>query len=175
MADDAGKNGKKHVLSVVGTKSAPARPPSDSAYSAPIHNGLTEKQEAWCQYVARDGMSYAAAYRTAYNTENMAPGTIYREAKLMMKNPKIATRVEEIVQEIKEENSAQTTTRAERVLKTLEEMMLTAKTDSGRLRAAELLGKTVGLYRDVQENVGGGASVSELEAQLDKLLKRNSS
>lgn len=137
--------------------------------------GLTPKQEAFAQAVARDGNSYSAAYRLAYDTSNMSPGTIYTEASLLAASPKIAQRLQEIVRDIKQENSAQAETRAERVLKTLETLMLNAKTDAARLRAAELLGKTVGLYRDVQETRETGATVAELEAQLSEMLRKTGS
>lgn len=61
--------------------------------------------------------------------------------------------------------------REHRVIATLEEMMANANTDSGRLRAAELLGKTIGLYRntpDVRDEKH--VSVAELEARLERIL-----
>ncbi|SDZ62328.1 hypothetical protein SAMN05444004_1394 [Jannaschia faecimaris] len=52
--------------------------------------------------------------------------------------------------------------------------MTSAKTDSARLKAADPLGKIVGLFRDVRENRSGGdEALAELEAKLNALFARN--
>lgn len=146
----------------------PSRGPTD-----PV-TGLTPKQEAFCQAMAREGLNQSDAYRKAYDTTGMADGTIWTQASILRKNQKVADRIADIVAEIRAEDSASRATRAARVVATLEQMMLTAKTDSGRLRAAELLGKTVGLYRDVVEDGTQSADdVQALQAELDRILSRN--
>ena len=56
---------------------------------------LTAKQEKFVQCII-DGMSQADAYRAAYSTRNMSDNAIYREASLLMSNPKIAQRLKEL-------------------------------------------------------------------------------
>jgi len=154
---------------------APPKRPKTRVRTAPTApSGLTVKQEAFAQAVGRDGKSYSDAYREAYDAEGMAPGSVWTAASELGRHPAVSLRIEEIVQEIREEHSASEATRAARIIKTLEEMMLNAKTDSGRLRAAELLGKTVGLYRDVTENRDDQRpGVAELEARLQRIIERN--
>lgn len=56
---------------------------------------ITHKQEAFAQAIA-SGMTQADAYRAAYSAERMADGAIYREASLLLDNPKVAQRVVEL-------------------------------------------------------------------------------
>lgn len=56
---------------------------------------LTEKQEAFVQNIIQ-GMSQADAYRSAYNAKKMSDNAIYREASLLMVNPKVTQRLSEL-------------------------------------------------------------------------------
>ena len=56
---------------------------------------LTAKQEKFIQGII-EGKSQADAYRSAYDTKRMSDNAIYREASLLMSNPKIAQRLAEI-------------------------------------------------------------------------------
>ena len=56
---------------------------------------LTIKQENFCQADIETGNA-SEAYRRAYNAENMKPETINREAKKLLDNPKITTRLDEL-------------------------------------------------------------------------------
>lgn len=56
---------------------------------------LTQKQEEFVKNII-DGKSQAEAYRNAYSAKNMSDNAIYREASLLMSNPKIAQRIKEL-------------------------------------------------------------------------------
>lgn len=56
---------------------------------------LTQRQETFCLAYIETGNA-SEAYRRAYNTENMKSETVHRNAKALMDNNKIATRIEEI-------------------------------------------------------------------------------
>jgi len=60
---------------------------------------LTNKQETFCKEVIKKD-TYSDAYRVAYKTENMSDEVINKEASLLMKNRKIAVRVQELKKEI---------------------------------------------------------------------------
>lgn len=143
-----------------------------SKRSADILHGLTIKQETFANLVAM-GHSYASAYRTAYDVgENTKDHTIYRDGHGVAHNPKVRARISELVELQLEEHSARQETRAARVVSTLEKVMTSAKTDSARLRAAELLGKSVGLFVDrVSKEETTHASIADLEKQLGDILK----
>jgi phage terminase small subunit len=56
---------------------------------------LTAKQELFAQCIA-DGMGQADAYRTAYDSNTASEGSIYVQASNLMKNSKVALRVDEL-------------------------------------------------------------------------------
>ena len=60
---------------------------------------LTAKQEAFVQNIIQ-GMSQADAYRSAYSCKNMSDNAIYREASLLVENPKVAQRLSELRSEL---------------------------------------------------------------------------
>jgi phage terminase small subunit len=61
-------------------------------------NELTEKQEKFAkEYILNLGNA-TAAYRAAYDTENMQESTIWTEACLLKQNQKVAKRIEELQQ-----------------------------------------------------------------------------
>ena len=64
---------------------------------------LTSKQETFAQHIA-NGSTQADAYRAAYNAENMADGSIWREASLLLDHPKVAQRVSELRSELAKRN-----------------------------------------------------------------------
>lgn len=55
---------------------------------------LTAKQEAFAKAIV-EGMNQADAYRSAYETKRMSDNAIYREASLLMSNPKVTQRIKE--------------------------------------------------------------------------------
>lgn len=81
---------------------------------------LTMKQENFCQfYVDVEGCA-SEAYRLAYNTVKMKPQTINRNACEILKNNKIATRI----QEIKEYRAKKSEIKRETVEKVLLDIVL---------------------------------------------------
>lgn len=56
---------------------------------------LTAKQEKFCQGVTK-GLTYSDAYREAYNAEKMKAEVIQVRASELLKNGKVAVRVEEL-------------------------------------------------------------------------------
>lgn len=63
-------------------------------------NNLTIKQEKFCLEYIKDGNA-SRAYREAYDASNMKEATINRNAKALTDDNKIATRIDELRQEIK--------------------------------------------------------------------------
>lgn len=56
---------------------------------------LTPKQEKFCQCVV-EGMNQSDAYRAAYDTANMKPASVNRNAKALVDDIKIASRITEL-------------------------------------------------------------------------------
>lgn len=142
--------------------------------SAPIHRThsgqlLTEKQEAFAQLIA-EGRSKSAAYRQAYNAEKMGEQAVSHAAWELTRNPKVAERIQELVMLRREENSARLESRNEFVLRHLTELAQTAKSEAARIRALQLLGMTVGLFKGSDEDQRK-PSIAGLEQRLQTLLK----
>lgn len=112
-------------------------------------NKMTGKQEAFARAVAT-GMSLADAYREAYSTKSMRPGTIRSEACRLMTNPNVAA----MVKRLKDAQDAVTvhmvTSDRERVLNRLRQLLEAPEgtpAEAISIKAASLLGQTLGMYQ----------------------------
>jgi len=134
-------------------------------------SGLTPKQQHFCRAVA-SGCTMSDAYREAYSTSRMKPATIHREATRLMSNPMITTRIEVLNRAKDRAFIASAVSDRELVLTQLREIVVNAKgtpAEHAILRACDLLGKTVGLYKDVVETVEQRTS-EEIQAELEEYL-----
>lgn len=138
-------------------------------------NGLTAKQEAFCREVAK-GSNLSAAYRVAYNAENMKPNIINNEACKLMSRRDIADRVNVLITE----NQAKTSHDSARIKQHVIERLWIESQDTKnpattRVRALELLGKmtSVSLFTDrVMTETVEARSPDDIEKQIrDKLAK----
>lgn len=163
----------KVVIDATNPTDKPATSRAKRHKSAKTHNGLTEKQEHFSQLIA-EGYNYSQAYRAAYNTENMKPASVWHAACQLANTPTVSGRINDLIIERNKENSAMAETRAARVCAFLESMIEKEEaSDAVRLRAADLLGKTVGLYTDRVETSGKDkADINELERKLEALLSQ---
>ena len=140
-----------------------------------LSNGLTEKQEAFCMGVF-SGLSFSDAYREAYDAENMKPATIHRQAHELVINSKITARLDQLHRDREQQQRMQSLSRSDFVLKRLQdEAMNSDNSDGARVRALELLGKSVALFTDKVETEDkterDAATIkSELQAKLDRLM-----
>ena len=163
-----------------GTKTTRGKPykgqPKAGSVKTPVNSeGLTVKQEAFCIAIL-NGTGWSDAYREAYNSGNMAPATVHREAYALATNHKIAARLERAEREKQQEQRMQRLSRAERVVQKLEQIALReGDTDGTQVRALELLGKTLGLFIDkveTEDKTQRDAETvrAELEARLNRLI-----
>jgi hypothetical protein len=106
---------------------------------------LTEKQMKFVEEVSEGG-SQSNAYRKAYDTSQMAPKTIWEEASRLRRHPKVAARIEELEAEKEAQERMLRLSYGDFVINELQELALNAKSDKARIKALELLGKTVGLF-----------------------------
>lgn len=134
--------------------------------------GLTVKQENFAQAV-HQGMTLTAAYRLAYDTSPDAkPATAWRSAQQIIANPKVQARLIALDQEREGQRKWQSASMAARVIERLDRLADDkAVPYSVRVRALELLGKSVGAFRDVQQVTGlDGKGADALETELKQLL-----
>lgn len=94
-------NDKGNTFTVIeGGKDAPKRGPR----SAKTSTGLTVKQEAFCEAMAK-GLSASDAYRAAYDASGMKSNVVNNEASKLAVRRDIAARIDAIVTETKRKNS----------------------------------------------------------------------
>jgi hypothetical protein len=134
---------------------------------------LTPKQLHVARCVA-SGMSKAAAYREAYDVREGSKAASHQgSASQLMANPMIRGREEAIIKQKEAGIAASALSDRERVLTKLRHMIDHAEQNDGnKLRAAELLGKSVGLFKDVVETTDNKSSddlLSDLELLLDSV------
>jgi phage terminase small subunit len=138
---------------------------------------LTEKQEAFCQLVAK-GRMLVEAYREAGYMPNGSEKTQWEAAsRLMSSNSKVIARVKAIQADMEQDRRTIEARRAEWILKRLTEEADQADNASSRIRALELLGKslTVSMFTDrVEQADTTERTASEIErdlrAKLDRLI-----
>ncbi len=107
---------------------------------------ITAKQEKFADAVS-EGNSQSKAYRGAYDTLHMAPKTIWEEASRLRRHPKVAARIIELEAEKAHRQRIQALSREERILKELEAVAFGEGPVSAKLKAIELLGKNLGLFK----------------------------
>jgi len=98
---------------------------------------LTVKQEAAVQAYIENGGNQSAAYRTAYDAENMGEASINVEACRLFKSPDIALRVMELQQEHRDRHDVT----VDSLTKELDEARTLAKDES---QPAAMTGATMG-------------------------------
>ena len=107
---------------------------------------LTAKQTKFINEVS-EGSSQSSAYRKAYDTSRMTPKTVWEESSRLRKHPKVAARIVELEAEKEARQRMQALSREDRILNELEDIAFGSTNAMARLRALELLGKTVGLFK----------------------------
>ena len=108
--------------------------------------GLTGKQNEFVAEIA-EGASQTSAYRSAYNTQNMSQKTIWEEASRLRRHPKVAARIIELEAEKEAEERMLRLSYGDFVINELQELALSAKSDRARIKALELLGKSIGMFQ----------------------------
>jgi len=134
-------------------------------------DGLTAKQQHFCRCVAA-GMSQAEAYREAFDVTADGKTATHREAaSRLMARADIRARADALIAQRERSILASSLSDRERVLSRLRQWTDSAEAgDSNKIRAAELLGKSVGLFRDVVETSESRSS-DELLAELEAMIE----
>ena len=113
---------------------------------------ITAKQYQFARLVAEEHLTSSDAYRKAYRpTIFVKNKSIHEMACRVMTNIKVQSMIKSIQHEREEENRMQAIRREEFVLKKLMEEVEKGDQASSRIRALELLGKTVSMFSNKVE------------------------
>jgi hypothetical protein len=110
---------------------------------------LTEKMLHYCRCRAK-GSNMSDSYRESYTTSGMTKKTVNESACRLEKRPKIQARIDMLITQKDHALIRSTVSLRTKVLTKLESFMDSATPqDSSKIRAAELLGKSIGLFTEV--------------------------
>lgn len=139
---------------------------------------MTPKQEAFARAYVETGNA-SEAYRRAYNAENMKEETIWRKAKEVVDNGKVAARVADLRQRHEKRHDITVDKLTEMTLQAFKEAQRVAPTTgqmqtASMIKAAEFLGKLHGLVIERSE-ITHKDSVEDLtDAELANLARSGS-
>lgn len=117
---------------------------------------LTAKQEKFVQNII-EGMSQADAYRNAYDTNRMSDKTVWESASKLLSNPKVATRV----QELRDQLANKSIMTAKQRLEFLTQVINGEEDVNAKLKAIDIMNKMQGEY------------VQKVEAEVTKEVTIN--
>jgi hypothetical protein len=93
------------------------------------------------------GASQTTAYKSNYSTINMSPKTIWEASSRLSKHPKVVARLDQLRAAKEAQERILRLSYGDFVINELQKLALNAKSDRARIKALELLGKTVGLFQ----------------------------
>lgn len=142
---------------------------------------LTDAQEKFASLVAM-GNTLIEAFKQSYAWEGYKKGNVYNKAYSLIKHPKIAARVDQILREREGANVHEGARLRAFVIERLQTEALNPKgSPSARVRALELLGRMdmVGLFEERASKEEGPAHAGDLlkniEERLTKILANKGS
>ena len=142
---------------------------------------LTEQQEKFASLVAM-GNTLIEAFKQSYAWEGYKKGNVYNKAYSLVKHPKIAARIDQILREREGANVHEGARLRAFVIERLQHEALLPKTSpSARVRALELLGRMemVGLFNEQKTKEEGpshaGDILKNIETRLTKILANKDS
>jgi len=125
--------------------------------------GLTAKQERFAQCIALEGMSYADAYKTAYDVgSDTAMSTVYENASHLASDTKIQPRIQELRSEYLARGQDWT---LPRLLRESERNLAGAQEDrawSAANGALAFIGKATGLVSDQTQPQGQVVNITKV-------------
>tara|TARA_R100000664_G_scaffold30057_1_gene42312 strand:- start:170 stop:619 length:450 start_codon:yes stop_codon:yes gene_type:complete len=137
---------------------------------------LTIKQQAFVDEIIRGKLgSYKEAYAKVYDVELTKTGKIPKwvevEASKLVANPKIALSIQKAIEKKEQSVVASSLRTRNYVIDRLYKESQESDSDASRVRALELLGKSVSLFSDVIETKESRSS-NEIEADIEEKIEQ---
>ena len=113
---------------------------------------ITAKQYEFARLVAEENLTSIDAYRKAYKPSTFAKNkSIHEMASRVIKNVKVQSRISNIKDAKSKQNLMKAIRRDDYIIKKLIKEVEEGSKASSRIRALELLGKTVSLFKEKTE------------------------
>jgi len=137
---------------------------------------LTAKQRAFVNEIVKGKLgSYKEAYASVYDVTLTKAGKIPKwvevEASKLVANPKIALSIRRAIERKEQSVTASALRTKNYVIEQLYNESKQSESDSARIRALELLGKSVSLFSDVVEE-RSARDTSDIERDIEDKLAR---
>ena len=137
---------------------------------------LTIKLQAFVDEIIRGKLgSYKEAYAKVYEVELTKTGKIPKwvevEASKLVENPKIALSIQKSIEKKEQSVVASSLRTRNYVIDRLYKESQESDSDASRVRALELLGKSVSLFSDVIETKESRSS-NEIEADIEEKIEQ---
>ena len=129
---------------------------------------MSNKREAFCRYIAIDGLTASDSYRKAFNSNPINQSSIHEQASKLMSNDKVSTRIEALKADISDKlvwNKAEIMNQ----LAINVEASREANQFAASNRSLELLGKAVGNVFEA-DTVAVSGTVSVIHSLSDAVL-----
>ena len=144
---------------------------------------LTIKQRAFVDEIIKGKLgsykeAYAKVYDVALTKEGKIPKWVEVEASKLVANPKIALSIQKAMTKREEATVASSIRTRSYVLDRLMRESKESDSDASRVRALELLGKTIGLFSDtveIKEARDSETIAEEIEEKIIALLEESQS
>jgi len=107
---------------------------------------LTSRQASFVEELLT-GASRTTAYKSNYITTHMSPKTIWEVSSRLSKHPKVVARLDELRAEKEAEERMLRLSYENFVINELQALALNAKSHRARIKALELLGKSIGMFQ----------------------------
>ena len=130
---------------------------------------LTAQQQTFVRHVI-EGKTRREAYRLAYNTQ-MSDSAVSANASKLAADPRIAAMITAAWDETIEHLADDAASTKRYVLRKLVSLSKEAKQEGSRLKALEMLGKSVGLFATQEETKDKPVSADQLKRELSGHLK----
>ena len=157
LAEAAEKPKLRKDGEVVGSKTARARP-------------MTQAQERFCTLVIR-GTTLRSSYRQAFCNSTASDASISASANKLMKDPRISKTVEDGWNETVEYLAEDVQASRRLVLRELLHLVKAGKQEGTKLKALELMGKTIGMFTQQEAVAKVEVSTEQLRKELSQHLK----
>ena len=112
---------------------------------------LSNKREAFCRYIAIDGLTASDSYRKAFDTDPINQASIHEQSSKLLKVDKVTTRIKELKEAVTEKMSLTEAWTRDKYLSELQ-INLDGSRNSGAWPAAngslQMIGKVTGHLND---------------------------